>query len=602
MEAYGQLIAEGYLEALRGSGTWISQHLPPSAVPTLLDDGVVPDVRWDLRPGTIDGTAFPQREWLAAYQQALTGAGGRELGYPRCRGRPPCAPSWPATWAAPGACAPPPRQIMVTSGFAQVLSLLGAALPRLGIDALGMEDPCHHRQRQFVAEAGLRVRSVPVDEDGIDVDALARTGARAVLVTPAHQFPTGATLSTERRAALVRWAEDVDGFVVEDDYDGELWFDETPRPLALQRLCPDRVLYAGTASKSLSPALRLAWIAVPPRLTSLLEQTRARRDLGSEILTQLAFTELLASGGFDRHLRRRRARLRARRLLLERAVRNHLPDARILGAAAGLHAYVELPRHVDEPRLVAAALHRSVLVRGGAHFRHGTRPAPPALVIGCAAGPRRRPPGGRRGHRTGPRRPAERPPDHRTGPEAVPVPELTEHTASGQAAPPADRERGPLHPPATPARGTDRPGRRPTRAPARGGRHAHGRHRRRRPGRRGAAGAHRGPRRPAGGLRAGRAGVGGAGARLARRKAAEALTGCVSGSIVPFTCHDRLPVPAGPARFDEPTLYVNAARLDLSVALAAEDHRTPAGPKAVPVTEPRVAPPPCDTPLDKGSL
>ncbi|AKN72329.1 GntR family transcriptional regulator [Streptomyces sp. PBH53] len=387
VEAYGQLIAEGYLEALRGSGTWISQHLPPSAVPTLLDDGVVPDVRWDLRPGTIDGTAFPQREWLAAYQQALTGAGGRELGYPPLSGATALRTELAGYLGRTRGVRTTPRQIMVTSGFAQVLSLLGAALPRLGIDALGMEDPCHHRQRQFVAEAGLRVRSVPVDEDGIDVDALARTGARAVLVTPAHQFPTGATLSTERRAALVRWAEDVDGFVVEDDYDGELWFDETPRPLALQRLCPDRVLYAGTASKSLSPALRLAWIAVPPRLTSLLEQTRARRDLGSEILTQLAFTELLASGGFDRHLRRRRARLRARRLLLERAVRSHLPDARILGAAAGLHAYVELPRHVDEPRLVAAALHRSVLVRGGAHFRHGTRPAPPALVIGCAAVP-----------------------------------------------------------------------------------------------------------------------------------------------------------------------------------------------------------------------
>jgi GntR family transcriptional regulator/MocR family aminotransferase len=387
VEAYGQLIAEGYLEALRGSGTWISPHLPPAAVPTLLDDGVVPEVRWDLRTGTTDPASFPHREWLAAYQRALAGVGHRELGHPPLSGATALRTELAGYLGRTRGVRTTPRQIMVTSGFAQVLSLLGEALPRFGIDGLVMEDPCHHRQRQFVAEAGLRVHSVPVDEGGIDVAALARTGARAVLVTPAHQFPTGVTLSAERRAALVRWAEGVDGFVIEDDYDGDLWFDDAPRPLALQRLCPDRVLYAGTASKSLSAALRLAWSALPPRLTAPLEQARARRDLGSEILTQFAFAELLTSGAFDRHLRRRRARLRARRALLERAVHTHLPDARILGAAAGLHAYVELPPHVDEPRLVAAALRRSVLVRGGAHFRHGTRPAPPAVVIGCAAVP-----------------------------------------------------------------------------------------------------------------------------------------------------------------------------------------------------------------------
>ncbi|UNO41488.1 PLP-dependent aminotransferase family protein [Streptomyces sp. MST-110588] len=389
VEAYGQLIAEGYLEAVQGSGTRVAAHVTPApAVPTLLDNGVAPQVRWDLRTGTAQGADFPHREWLAAYQRALQSADPYDLDYPPLSGSGELREELAQYLGRARGVRTTPGQVMAVSGFAQALALLCTVLPGLGIDHIAMEDPCHHRQRQFIQEVGLRPRPVPVDEEGIDVAALARTGARAVLVTPAHQFPTGATLSGPRREALVRWAREHDAWIIEDDYDGDLWLERGARPAALQRLAPERVVYGGTVSKSLAPGLRFGWLAVPPQLIGPLERVRSQRDLGSDIFTQLAFAELLRSGHFDRHLRRQRARYRVRRAALDQAVRRYLPGARITGAAAGLHAYVRLPHRVDENALVTRALGRSVLVRGGRpHHAHPERAAP-ALVVGYTAVPR----------------------------------------------------------------------------------------------------------------------------------------------------------------------------------------------------------------------
>ncbi|MEU8783832.1 PLP-dependent aminotransferase family protein [Streptomyces sp. NPDC048637] len=389
VEAYGQLIAEGYLEALQGSGTRVAPHLSSAhKVPTLLDGGGAPSVRWDLRTGGAGAGSFPQREWLAAYQGVLQRMDRRDFGYPQVSGVPALRGELARYLGRVRGVHTTPEHIMVVSGFAQALGLVCAALPQLGIEELGVEEPCHPQQRQFVAEAGLMPRPVPVDEHGIDVAALTRTGVRAVLVTATHQFPTGVTLSPQRREALARWAQDVDGWIIEDDYDGDLWLAHGPRPAALQRQSPDRVLYAGTTSKSLAPGLRLGWLAVPPRLRDLLEQIRSQRDLGCEVFTQLTFAELLSTGVFDRHLRRQRARFRARRETLEKGLRTFLPDAGIAGSAAGLHAYVLLPHRTDEAALTALALKRSVLVRGGRYCHHRPWQARPALVMGYAAVPR----------------------------------------------------------------------------------------------------------------------------------------------------------------------------------------------------------------------
>lgn len=392
VEAYGQLVAEGYLEAVRGSGTRVARHLaPPGATPPDPRPEpalpAFPPAPWiDLRTGGADSTPhFPHREWLASYQRALYAVRPGQLDYPPLPGMAPLREELARYMGRVRGVCTAPEQVMVVSGFAQGLGLLCSVLPHRGAPEMAVEDPCHQRLRGFVQDAGMRPLPIPVDREGIDVEALARSGARAVLVTPTHQFPTGAVLSAQRRDALLRWAHDVDGWIVEDDYDGDLWFDRAPRPLALQRRAPDRVVHAGTVSKALVPGLRLGWLVAPPSLFADLERVRARRDLGHDVLTQLAFADLMASGAFDRHLRSIRARYRGRREAFTDALQRHLPEASLPGAAAGLHVYVGLPRAADEVALVAAALRRGVRLRGGREFHAAPHRARPALVVGYAA-------------------------------------------------------------------------------------------------------------------------------------------------------------------------------------------------------------------------
>jgi GntR family transcriptional regulator / MocR family aminotransferase len=222
---------------------------------------------------------------------------------------------------------------------------------------------------------------VPVDDHGIQVDRLEAVGADAVLVTPAHQFPTGTVLAAERRGALVAWAQRNDAVIVEDDYDAEYRYDREPIG-AVQGLAPDRVVYAGSASKTLAPALRLGWLVLPAWLTDAVAEQKALDDLASPVLEQLAFAELLAGGGVDRHLRRNRVRYRARRDALVAALGVHAPQVRVRGIAAGLHAVAELPPQTDEARVAAAARRRSVGVYPMRDYRFGGSAAPPALVLG----------------------------------------------------------------------------------------------------------------------------------------------------------------------------------------------------------------------------
>jgi GntR family transcriptional regulator/MocR family aminotransferase len=228
----------------------------------------------------------------------------------------------------------------------------------------------------------MEVVPVPVDADGIDVDALAATGAAVVVVTPAHQFPTGAVLSRERRAALVEWAERGERLIVEDDYDAELRHDRVAVG-ALQGLAPERVLYIGSASKRLAPGMRLGWALLPSWLTWPLISAKAAEDGGSEVVGQLALADFIARGELDRHLRRMRLLYARRRRALFDALARELPDARPRGAAAGLFELVELPRGVDEPALVRAAAARGVGVEGLGLHRYAAA-GPPGLVLGYA--------------------------------------------------------------------------------------------------------------------------------------------------------------------------------------------------------------------------
>jgi GntR family transcriptional regulator/MocR family aminotransferase len=247
---------------------------------------------------------------------------------------------------------------------------------------VALEDPGWHPHRLIVEQAGLEVVPIPVDSEGIRVDALAGSAASAVVVTPAHQFPTGAVLSRERRAALIEWAEEGARLIVEDDYDAEYRYDAGGLG-AVQGLAPDRVAYIGSASKRLTPGMRLAWALLPAWLAWPLIQAKAIEDGGSEAVGQLALHDFIERGELDRHVRRMRLRYRRRRETLLGALVQRLPEARPRGDAAGLFTLVELPPGTDEPALVAAAAERGVGIEGLALHRFRSS-GPPGLVLGFA--------------------------------------------------------------------------------------------------------------------------------------------------------------------------------------------------------------------------
>ena len=381
VEAYEQLLAEGYLTAHHGSGTRVApraSEIASTASETV--DRRVPQMRYDFRPGVPDASMFPRRAWLTSLRRVLTPASSGALGYPHPRGVEEVRTAL-ATYLnrARGAAAHADRVVMC-AGFTQGLRLVARVLQRRGVTSIAIEDPCHAPHRAAILSTGLKVIPIAVDQGGMRVERLRSTDAGAVLVTPAHQFPTGAVLGPERRAALLDWAARSRGFVIEDDYDAEYRYDRDPVG-ALQGLAPDRVAYAGSVSKTLAPALRIGWLVLPTELTAEVARLKFEEDLGSPALDQLAYADFLYRGELDRHLRRTRLHYRRRRDVLIASLRRHLPALRIQGVAAGLHLMVELDPNADEKAVIAAAAKLSVRVYGvRVHRAHS--PGPPALLLG----------------------------------------------------------------------------------------------------------------------------------------------------------------------------------------------------------------------------
>jgi GntR family transcriptional regulator/MocR family aminotransferase len=259
-------------------------------------------------------------------------------------------------------------------------------LAGLGVRCAALEDPGYgdlaaSDSARAARATGIEVVHVPVDELGLDVAALAASGAQAVVVTPAHQSPTGVVLAASRRHALVEWAARTGGFVVEDDYDSEFRYDREPVGV-LQGLAPGRVFTIGTVSKSLAPAVRLGWVLAPAPLAGALADEKRVTDRGSPSLDQLAVAHLIESGRYDRHLRHMRAVYGRRREVLIGSLARHAPGVRLTGLAAGFHAVAHLPEPADEQAVVSAARQRSVGLYGMGALRTATAPAPPQLVLG----------------------------------------------------------------------------------------------------------------------------------------------------------------------------------------------------------------------------
>jgi GntR family transcriptional regulator/MocR family aminotransferase len=273
------------------------------------------------------------------------------------------------------------EQTVICTGFAQGLNLVLQALADDGVRQVAIEDPGDEEHRSACLRVGVEAVPVPIDEQGIDVEALAATRVRAVILTPTHQFPTGTALAPERRQALLAWANERDATVIEDDYDAEFRYDRNPVG-ALQALAPERVALLGTVSKSLAPALRLGWVACPDRLLESVAEGKRVSDRGSPALDQLALAALIESGRYDRHLRRMRRVYAARRDLLVQALGHHAPEVALRGLAAGFHAVACLDDHADEQAIIEQARTRSIGLYGMSMYRASHDPTPPRIVLG----------------------------------------------------------------------------------------------------------------------------------------------------------------------------------------------------------------------------
>jgi len=383
-EAYGQLVAEGWLTAVQGSGTRVAERRGTSEPAAAARDSSTRRIRYDLSPGSPDVTAFPRAAWIAATRRALNAASFRALDYGDLRGQPDLRAALADYVARARGVQATPDNVIVCSGFTQGFRLLCEALRAQGARTLAIERYIQPATARAATACGLALKPIDVDDEGARVERLA--SADVALLTPAHQFPIGTPLVARRRARAAEWAHATGGLIIEDDYDGEFRYDRHPLG-ALQALAPQRIVYAGTASKTLAPGIRLGWLVVPSHVVDDVLAAKSIADRNTSAVDQLALAELIGSGAYDRHVRRSRLVYRRRRDRLGAALQRHIPEVRVSGIAAGLHALLELPAGVGEDDVVARAGERGLSLQGLGEYAHGAHTHPPALVVGYAKPP-----------------------------------------------------------------------------------------------------------------------------------------------------------------------------------------------------------------------
>jgi GntR family transcriptional regulator/MocR family aminotransferase len=396
-DAYGELVAEGWLSARQGSGTRVAgrvagqdggrrgKRATKTVRPPVHPAPFTPfHTSTSLHAGSPDLSAFPRAAWLTAARRAMAAAPNEMLGYGDPRGCQPLRAALADYLARARGVRTAPERLVVCSGFAQGLSLLSRILRGDGVRTLAVESYGLHVHRDLAAASGLSTVPLTVDQFGADTAQLTtHRHSGAVLLTPAHQFPTGVPLHPDRRAAAVDWARTTGGLVLEDDYDGEFRYDRQPVG-ALQGLDPERVVYLGTASKSLAPGLRLGWMALPEHLVEQVVTAKHAGERHPSVLDQLTLAEFITSGGYDRHLRAMRLRYRRRRDRLVAALAERVPSVQVSGIAAGLHAVLRLPAGTEQ-QVLRGADWLGLAVQGLDSFRHPAVPRPEAtdgLVVG----------------------------------------------------------------------------------------------------------------------------------------------------------------------------------------------------------------------------
>ena len=360
-EAYGQLAAEGYLTTRQGAPVRVAKAVraanerPPAR-------SLLQEFSYNFHPGLPDLLDFPREAWLRSLRAALRDSPLDSLGYGDPRGAPTLREALAEYLGRVRGADADPEHMLICTGGTQGFSLLCRALRGRGVEHMALEDPGWHPHRLIVEQAGLQVIPIPVDEAGLRVDVLTKTEAAAVLLTPAHQFPTGAVLAPDRRAALIEWAED-ERLIIEDDYDSEYRYDRVAVG-ALQGLAPEQIVYIGSASKRLAPAMRLGWMLLPSWLTWEMTAAKTIEDAGSEVIGQLALRDFIVRGELDRHIRRMRLVYQRRRESLLEALDRWLPELRACGTDAGLFELVHLPEGTSESSLLRKAFAHGVGAEG----------------------------------------------------------------------------------------------------------------------------------------------------------------------------------------------------------------------------------------------
>jgi GntR family transcriptional regulator/MocR family aminotransferase len=381
VQAYAQLIAEGWLTGTTGSGTRVAD-LPAGPAAGAGEDPAPAAARLavDLRPGRPDLSSFPRTDWASSVRRALSAAPYEDLDYAEPAGLPVLRAAVADYVTRARGVRADAAAVVITAGFTPGLALLGRVLRRLGMRTVATEDPGLARHRDVLHAAGLATVPLELGPDGADPDGLAP--GLAVVLTPAHQYPRGVVLGARNRSAFADWARRDDGFIVEDDYDGEFRYDQQPVG-AMQALAPDRVVFAGSTSKTLAPGMRLGWLVVPPALRGDLLEVMAELGAAVPAVQQLAMADLIARGGYDRHIRRMRLAYRRRRAELARV-------AALEGVAAGLHALLPVESAERERALIARGRRAGVALHGlhaHGYWREPGGDRPAALVIGYAAPP-----------------------------------------------------------------------------------------------------------------------------------------------------------------------------------------------------------------------
>lgn len=378
VEVYSQLVAEGYLEATQGAGTKV-RSTPTS--PLAKRSSRRARLNSAFTTGRPDPALFPRKEWLHSYRSAITDGADEALGHPEPQGRVELRTVLADYLARVRSVRCTADEIVICNGISQAIGITCRTIQARGSTSIGVEDPCFDAHRRLIAACGLAAVPIAVDEHGIRTDRLIEAGVAAVLLAPAHSYPSGVVLSPERRSALADWARRHDALIIEDDYDAEFRFDRAPLS-ALHGLAPEHVVHAGSVSKVLSPALRIGWMAAPDWLVQNLVTTKFIEDVATDAFGQLALARFIATGAFARHIRKLRPLYRARRDRLLEELSAQAPELVAQGAEAGLHLYVRLPDGVREDAVVAAASERGLRVEGAA--RHWAIPgeANPAVLVG----------------------------------------------------------------------------------------------------------------------------------------------------------------------------------------------------------------------------